>query len=74
MPTISFVHQDLKSNEIVELVDPYRIGIRFGDFYAKKIIQDFGLEEKNGVVRVSLVHYNTPEEVRKLIKVFEKIL
>ncbi|TBW27082.1 cysteine desulfurase-like protein [Gramella sp. KN1008] len=73
VPTISFVHSNLKSDEIVERVDGHRIGIRFGDFYAKKLIQALNLEEKNGVVRVSLVHYNTQKEVRKLISIFKGI-
>jgi cysteine desulfurase family protein (TIGR01976 family) len=74
VPTISFVHRTLKSNEIVEKIDDYRIGIRFGDFYAKKLIEDAGLKEKNGVVRVSLVHYNTPDEVQRLIWILKKII
>lgn len=73
VPTISFVHEKFKSDEIVEKVDEHRIGIRFGDFYAKKLIQALDLEEKNGVVRVSLVHYNTEQEVQKLISVFRGI-
>ena len=73
VPTISFVHFNMKSDEIVEQVDEHRIGIRFGDFYAKKLVQSLDLEQKNGVVRVSLVHYNTTAEVEKLIKVFKKI-
>lgn len=73
VPTISFIHSKMKSDEIVEKVDDHRIGIRFGDFYAKKLIQGLGLEERNGVVRVSLVHYNSNEEVRKLIKAFREI-
>jgi len=71
--TISFVHKKLKSSEVVSKVDKYDIGIRFGDFYAKKIIHDLGLIEKDGVIRVSLVHYNTIEEVEKLIVAFEDI-
>lgn len=74
VPTISFVHNTLKSSSIVEQIDKFNIGIRFGDFYAKKIIEDFKLDEKDGVVRVSLVHYNKIEEVRKLISAFETIL
>ncbi|MDT0676450.1 cysteine desulfurase-like protein [Autumnicola musiva] len=74
VPTISFIHSELKSDEIVEQVDKYRIGIRFGDFYAKKLIQDLSLEEKSGVVRVSLVHYNTKAEVDRLVWAFSKIL
>ncbi|MCM4154865.1 cysteine desulfurase-like protein [Gramella sp. AN32] len=73
VPTISFVHSKLKSDEIVQKVDAFRIGIRFGDFYAKKLIQDLGLEKNNGVVRVSLVHYNTTNEINKLIKAFQTI-
>ncbi|MEJ2594543.1 MAG: cysteine desulfurase-like protein [bacterium] len=71
MPTISFVHDKYKSSEVVSKVDAYSMGIRYGDFYAKKIIKDLGLIEKDGVIRVSLVHYNTMEEVDRLIAVFE---
>jgi len=74
VPTISFVHQKMKSDEIVEKVDDYRIGIRFGDFYAKKLIEDAGLKEKNGVIRVSLVHYNSLDEVKRLIWVLKKVI
>lgn len=74
VPTVSFVHKTLKSSEVVKKIDPYRIGIRSGDFYAKKLISDLGLIEKDGVVRVSLVHYNTVEEVNVLIKAFEEVL
>ncbi|PRX38853.1 cysteine desulfurase-like protein [Salegentibacter salegens] len=74
VPTISFVHSELSSDQIVEKVDDYRIGIRFGDFYAKKLIEDAGLKEKNGVVRVSLVHYNTLDEVQRLIWILKKVI
>ncbi|MCI4666569.1 MAG: aminotransferase class V-fold PLP-dependent enzyme [Bacteroidia bacterium] len=71
--TISFVHEKLDSKEIVDQVDPFRIGIRYGDFYAKKLIEKLGIEQKNGVVRVSLLHYNTHEEVKRLISIFDGI-
>ena len=74
VPTISFVSNRFKSSAIVEQVDPWNIGIRWGDFYAKKIIQYLGLEEQDGVVRVSLVHYNTLEEIDRLIEVLDPIL
>ncbi len=73
VPTISFVHEKLKSPDIVAEVDKENIGIRYGDFYAKKLIHDLDLEKYGGVVRVSLVHYNTPEEVERLIAAFQKI-
>jgi len=74
VPTVSFVHHRYRSSEVVAQMDNYRIGIRYGDFYAKKIIHDLGLEDKDGVIRISLVHYNTLQEVQKLIDALERIL
>ena len=50
------------------------IGIRFGDFYAKHLVRDLGIERYNGVVRISMVHYNTIEEVDKLILALDRII
>ena len=74
VPTIAFVQGNRDSEEITLATDPHKIAIRFGDFYAKKLIQDLDLDEQNGVVRVSFVHYNTMEEVDKLIGVLEGVL
>jgi len=71
--TLSFIHNNIDSKTIVERVDPHNIGIRFGDFYAVKLIDHLGLRDKHGVVRVSLAHYNTSEEVESLIKALKEI-
>lgn len=52
-------------------VDPHRIGIRYGHFYADRFIDALGLTQQNGVVRVSLVHYNTAEEIARLCDVLD---
>ncbi|MFO7615231.1 MAG: aminotransferase class V-fold PLP-dependent enzyme, partial [Bacteroidales bacterium] len=74
VPTISFVSEKLRSDEITLRVDPHKIGIRYGDFYARRLIDNLGLSEKNGVVRVSIVHYNTLEEVERLIDVLDDVI
>lgn len=74
VPTISFVHEKFRSDEITLDTDKFKIGIRYGDFYARRLTDYLGLDNKNGVTRVSMVHYNTPDEVEKLIGAFEKIL
>ena len=74
VPTISFVHEGMRSNAIVEAVDPHKIGIRHGDFYARRLVEDLGLAEKGGVVRVSMVHYNTLSEVDRLIAALDPLL
>lgn len=74
VPTISFVVDGERSDSITEEVDAHKVGIRYGDFYARRLIDDLGLGPKNGVVRVSMVHYNTLEEVDRLIDVFDRLL
>jgi cysteine desulfurase family protein (TIGR01976 family) len=74
VPTISFVVRNQRSDSITVKMDEHKIGIRYGDFYARRLIDALGLSPQNGVVRASLVHYNTLEEVEKLIHAFEQIL
>lgn len=74
VPTIAFVVDGIDSSTIPPQIDPYKIGIRYGDFYAKRLIQDLGLASHNGVVRVSMVHYNTIAEVERLVQHLEPIL
>ncbi len=73
VPTVSFIVDGKKSSEIPLKVDHHKIGIRFGDFYARRLINDLGLAKKDGVVRVSIVHYNTEQEVKKLIEILDQI-
>lgn len=71
VPTISFVVENRDSESLVLDTDKHKIGIRFGDFYAARLIDELGLRKQNGVVRVSMVHYNTMQELQKLIHVLD---
>ncbi len=73
VPTISFVVDGMHSSTIPAKIDQDYIGIRYGDFYAKRLIEYLGLASQGGIVRVSMVHYNTLEEVNNLIEAFEQI-
>lgn len=72
--TISFVHNSKSSAEITAAVDRSGIGIRHGHMYAYHLCEAAGLEPEDGVVRTSLVHYNTMEEIERLIEVFDAVL
>ena len=74
VPTISFVHEQRTSPEIVAAIDACGYGIRHGDFYARDVVQDLGLGPKGGVVRASLAHYNTASEVEGLLAGLAKTL
>ena len=70
--TVSFTVRGVQSEAVVRAVDRHGIGIRFGDFYAKRLIGALGLEAGGGVVRVSMVHYNTADEVDRLIQALDE--
>jgi selenocysteine lyase/cysteine desulfurase len=74
MPTISFMVDGVMSETIVRHTDQFGIGIRFGDFYAKRLIESLGLDAWGGVVRVSIAHYNTPAEIDHLICHLDEII
>jgi cysteine desulfurase family protein (TIGR01976 family) len=74
VPTVSFTVQGHDPAAIARHVDVAQIGIRYGDFYARRLIEDLGLSESNGVVRVSMVHYNTLREVDALIRRLDEVL
>jgi cysteine desulfurase family protein (TIGR01976 family) len=67
VPTLSFVVKDLGSDQIPPHLDSQRIGLRSGHFYAPQLIEALGLGGHQGVVRVSMVHYNTLEECDRLV-------
>lgn len=79
-PTISFVVRPegkapVSSKAIVTKFDALGdIGVRYGHFYAHRLLTNLGLNPEDGVVRISLVHYNTSAEVQKLITTLESIL
>ncbi|MFK3973097.1 cysteine desulfurase-like protein [Pseudomonas sp. NPDC087358] len=68
VPTISFVVEGVQSESIVRHVDDHRMGIRFGDFYARRLIEQLGLTPYGGVVRVSIAHYNSVDELNRLVQ------
>ncbi len=74
LPIISFSVAGRDSADIVATVDPAKIGIRFGDFHARRLIARLGLKLQNGVVRVSMAHYNTLAEVDRLIAALGRAL
>jgi cysteine desulfurase family protein (TIGR01976 family) len=74
VPTISFTVDGKDPQAIVRKIDHDRIGIRYGDFHSRRLVEHLGLAETNGVIRASMVHYNTVEEVDRLIASLDRSL
>lgn len=71
--TLAFVVEGMHSSEIDAKVAANNIGIKTGDFYAKGITKALHLNEQGGVVRVSMAHYNSFEELERLILLLDTI-
>jgi cysteine desulfurase family protein (TIGR01976 family) len=74
VPVVSFVVEDADPEELVLEVDKARIGIRWGHFYAVRLLDALDLLQYKGVVRVSLAHYNTEAELSRLKEVLDPLV
>jgi selenocysteine lyase/cysteine desulfurase len=65
--TVSFRIGEHNPTEIATFVGERGIFTWDGNFYALNLSERLGVEQKGGVLRVGLVHYNTAEEVDRLL-------
>ena len=63
----SFLVNGRDSREIPDRLLQHKIAIRAEDFYAARCIDALGAGPRNGVIRVSLVHYNDAADVDRLL-------
>ncbi len=73
-PTFSFVHSTKSSAEICQAVCDRGFGIKSGHMYAYRLCEALGIPTHDGVVRVSAVHYNSMDEIERLITVLQEVL
>ena len=72
-PTIAFTFLNQSSKKISNQLVKNGIATRNDNFYAWRCLKALGIDVDDGVVRTSMVHYNTHEDVEKLISVLKKI-
>ena len=72
-PTISFTVDGMTSKEVSKILTDNNIATRNDNFYAWRCLTSLGINTDDGVIRISMTHYNKKEEVDKLIKVLSKI-
>jgi selenocysteine lyase/cysteine desulfurase len=71
--TFSFTLQGRSPREVAEALAQEQIYVWDGNFYALTVTERLGLEERGGLVRVGAVHYNTYEEIQRLVEVLHKV-
>ena len=72
-PTISFTSKSKSSKEISEILVNNGIATRNDNFYAWRCLKFLNIDTDDGVVRISMSHYNSIEDTNKLIKALNKI-
>jgi len=66
VPTVSFTHRSRTPGQIAERLAERGIFVWPGNHYALPFTEALGLEPE-GTLRVGLLHYNTAEEVDRLL-------
>ena len=72
-PTIAFIGNNKSSKEISEILVKNNIATRNDNFYAWRCLKGLGIDTDDGVVRISLTHYNTQKEALNLCKILSQI-
>jgi cysteine desulfurase family protein (TIGR01976 family) len=73
VPTVSFTMADRPASAIAEHLAAGSIFTWHGNMYAVQLTERLGLEKSGGLLRVGLVHYNTPQEVARLIAALDEL-
>ncbi len=68
VPTVSFTMDERHPRRIAEHLGERGIFVWDGNYYALSIMERLGLEQSGGMLRVGLAHYNTADEIDRLLE------
>lgn len=74
VPTIAFRFDGRNAAELCKAMDKEHIAMRFGDFHSRRLAEYLDLTDQGGMLRISMVHYNTLEEVNHFTAALDRIL
>jgi selenocysteine lyase/cysteine desulfurase len=70
--TVSVRFGDHNPTEVATFLGDRGIFTWDGNFYAQNLTERLGVEEKGGLLRIGLVHYNTVDEVDRLLAALQE--
>jgi len=73
VPTFACNIQGHVPRELAEHLAGHGIFAWDGNYYALGIMERLGLEEHGGALRLGMAHYNTPEEIDRVLEVLERL-
>ena len=72
MATIAFQPLQQSCAQLVSALQAQGIGTESGHFYAPRALSALGINPDEGVVRLSLLHYNTATEVDRILRALDE--
>jgi cysteine desulfurase family protein (TIGR01976 family) len=73
VPTVSIVHRKHPAKAVAEHLAQRGIFVWHGNYYALTLSEMLGLEPQ-GMVRIGLLHYNTAEEIDRLLEALSQLM
>jgi cysteine desulfurase family protein (TIGR01976 family) len=73
VPTFAFTVDGLSPDATATHLGERGLAVWHGNYYALEVMKRLGLEERGGAVRVGIVHYNTADEVDRLLEELDRL-
>jgi len=73
VPTFALTIEGLAPDEAARRLGERGLAVWHGNYYALEVMKRLGLEDSGGAVRVGIVHYNTAEEVDRLLTELQRL-
>jgi cysteine desulfurase family protein (TIGR01976 family) len=72
-PTISFTSKNKTSEEVSNILVSEKIATRNDNFYAWRCLKALNIDTSDGVVRLSIVHYNSKKDTEIILNALNKV-
>jgi cysteine desulfurase family protein (TIGR01976 family) len=73
VPTVAITLPDRPAQGLAEHLAARQIYAWHGNMYAPSLTERLGLERRGGLLRLGLVHYNTAEEIDRLVAALDEL-
>lgn len=73
-PTFAITAKNQNSADLAAALGERGMFVWDGDFYAMEVVNRLQLQNRGGLVRIGMVHYNTPEEIIEFLDALREIV
>ena len=67
-PTFAIAVEGVRAAQVASDLGDQGIFVWSGDYYAVEVMRRLGVADEGGLVRIGFVHYNTPDEVDRVLE------